>query len=153
MTKLAAALISGAIAITLNMAALTAADLVHVPTAHGGLLRLLLEMCGKQTTLPVSNEVQLVFHFVVGLLMAVMYALIVEPIVPGPAWLRGLTYAILVWLANACFVLPETGEGFAGSRHLTLTGMLWFAAAHTLFFVVQATAYSRLRQARDPVVA
>ena len=34
---------------------------------------------------------------------------------------------------------------FAGSRHLTLAGMVWFAAAHTLFFVVLAVLYARLQ--------
>jgi hypothetical protein len=44
-------------------------------------------------------------------------------------------------------VLPLTGEGFAGSTHLTFAGMLWFAAAHTLFFVALGWLYARLRAA------
>jgi hypothetical protein len=42
-------------------------------------------------------------------------------------------------------VACQRREGFAGSRHLTLAGMVWFAAAHTLFFVVLAVLYARLR--------
>jgi hypothetical protein len=53
-----------------------------------------------------------------------------------------------VWLANALIVLPAIGEGLAGSRRLTLAGMAWFAAAHTLFFVAQAILYARLQQER-----
>jgi hypothetical protein len=29
-----------------------------------------------------------------------------------------------VWLANALIVLPTIGEGFAGSCHLTVAGMV-----------------------------
>jgi hypothetical protein len=47
---------------------------------------------------------------------------------------------------NAFVVLPATGEGFAGSAHLTLAGIMWFAVAHTLFFMVLATAYGALRR-------
>jgi hypothetical protein len=48
-----------------------------------------------------------------------------------------------VRLANAAVVLPAIGEGF---RHLGLAGMAWFAAAHTLFFVVLAVLYARWRR-------
>jgi len=43
-------------------------------------------------------------------------------------------------------VLPAIGEGLAGTRRLTLAGMVWFAAAHTLFFVVFAVLYARWRR-------
>jgi hypothetical protein len=75
--------------------------------------------------------------------MALFYALVLEPVLRGPSWLRGLICAVAVWLANAAVVLPATSEGFAGSRHLTLAGMVWFGAAHTLFFVVLAVLYAR----------
>jgi hypothetical protein len=48
-----------------------------------------------------------------------------------------------VWLLNAAVVLPLTGEGLAGSVHLSLAGMTWFAAAHTVFFVLLAVLYQR----------
>jgi hypothetical protein len=63
----------------------------------------------------------------------------------GPGWLKGLQYAGLVWLINAAVLLPATGEGFAGSAHLGVAGMLWFAAAHTLFFVMLGVLFARLR--------
>ena len=44
MSRLGAALIAGAVAIVLNTLALKAADLVHLETAHGGLLRLLTSL-------------------------------------------------------------------------------------------------------------
>jgi hypothetical protein len=57
------------------------------------------------------------FHIVVGLLMAVFYAFLLEPILPGSALAKGLVFALLVWLANAFIVLPWIGEGLAGSRY------------------------------------
>jgi len=144
-SRVIAALLAGAVAIVLNTAVLAAADLVPLATAHGGLLRLLVILTGGAIS-PTGAVFQTGFHVAVGLAMAVFYAFILEPFLRGPSWLRGLLYALAVWLANAAIVLPATGEGFAGSRHLTLAGMVWFATAHTLFFVVQAVLYSRLRE-------
>ena len=145
MPRTLAALLAGAVAIALNIGALAAADLVPLATAHGGLLR--CWWCCRATHFQFrrASAFQAGFHIVVGLAMALFYALVLEPVLRGPSWLRGLIYAIAVWLANAAAVLPATSEGFAGSRHLTLAGMVWFGAAHTLFFVVLAVLYARLR--------
>jgi hypothetical protein len=43
-------------------------------------------------------------------------------------------------------MLPAIGEGF---RHLGLARMAWFAAAHTLFFVLLAVLYARWRRIGD----
>ena len=142
------ALLAGAVAIALNTAALAAADLVPLATAHGGLLRFLVLLSGGALPVPAGSAFQAGFHVLVGLAMALLYGLALEPVLRGPSWLRGLIYAAAVWLANAVIVLPATGEGFAGSRHLTLAGMVWFAAAHTLFFVVLAILYARLQPIR-----
>lgn len=88
------------------------------------------------------------FHVAVGLLMALAYVYVVEPLLKGGAWTKGFVYALAVWLLNAFVVLPLTGEGVAGSTHLALAGMVWFAAAHTLFFVWLAVMYSWLRSDR-----
>jgi hypothetical protein len=145
MPRTLAALLAGAVAIALNIAALAAADLVPLATARGGLLRLLVMLTGGALPIPAGGAFQFGFHIVVGLAMALFYALVLEPVLRGPSWLRGVSYAVIVWLANAAVVLPTTGEGFAGSRDLTLAGIVWFAAAHTLFFVVLAVLYERLR--------
>ena len=145
MPRTLAALLARAVAIALNTAALSAADLVPLATAHGGLLRLLVVLSGDALSIPAGGAFQAGFHIVVGLAMALFYGLVLQPALRGPSWLRGLIYAVAVWFANAAVVLPATNEGFAGSRHLTLAGMIWFAAAHTLFFVVLAVLYARLR--------
>jgi hypothetical protein len=141
--RLVSALLAGAVAIALNTAALAAADLVPLATAHGGLLRLLSNITGIAP--PRSAMFQPAFHILVGLAMAVFYAFAVEPIIPGAAWLRGIYYGVAAWLANAVIVLPLIGEGFAGERFLTSFGIAWFAASHMLFFILMAIFYSRLR--------
>jgi len=140
MSRLKTALAAGAMAIIVNMLALAAADFVPVATAHGGLLRLLVRF-GLHA--PATPQFQAAFHILVGLLMAVVYAFVLDPLLNGTALVKGLIYAAGVWLINAVFVLPMTGEGLAGSRHLSLLGMAWFAAAHTLFFVLLALFYER----------
>jgi hypothetical protein len=75
--------------------------------------------------------------------MAVFYAFLLEPILPGSALAKGLVFALLVWLANAFIVLPWIGEGLAGSRYLSAAGMIYFAFAHTVFFVLLALLYAR----------
>jgi len=147
--RAAAALLAGAVAIVLNTGALAAADLVPLATAQGGLLRFLGMLTGGAVAVPAGAMFQTGFHIAVGLAMALFYAFALEPVLRGPSWQRGLIYALAVWLANAAIVLPATGEGFAGSRHLSLAGMTWFAAAHTLFFVVLAVLYARLRAGRE----
>jgi hypothetical protein len=74
------------------------------------------------------------------------YALLLEPLPPKGAWIKGLFYAAGAWILNAAVILPATGEGFAGWDQLTIVGMIWFAAAHTLFFIVLARFYAELRR-------
>ena len=144
--RTAASLLAGAVAITLNTAALASADLVPLATAHGGLLRFLVQQTGIAA--PAGPAFEAGFHVAVGLVMALVYGFALEPWLPGPPWWRGVIYAAAGWLANAVIVLPAIGEGFAGNRDLSLLGMIWFAAAHTLFFVVLAVLYARFDRLR-----
>jgi hypothetical protein len=157
--RIVAALLAGTVAIVLNTLVLKAADLVPLATARGGLLRLitpwlsdplehlgisrLWEMVGGPA--PSVPAFQIGFHIFVGLLMAMFYAFLLEPLPPKRAWIKGSLYAAGVWILNAAVILPATGEGFAGRDHLTTAGMIWFAAAHTLFFIVLASSYAELR--------
>jgi hypothetical protein len=77
--------------------------------------------------------------------MALFYAYVVEPALIGRPWVKGVICAVAVWMLNAIIVLPLIGEGLAGSRHLGAAGMIGFAAAHTIFFVLLAVLYAPLR--------
>lgn len=159
-TRLVAGLVSGAVAITLNTLALKAADRVPLATAHGGLLRFIrrsvphtfrafAHVWGRLGGPAVGSATfQTIFHVFVGFLMALFYAYALEPVLRGGALMKGLIYAGVMWFLNAFWILPATGEGVAGSAHLTLAGMAWFAAAHTLFFVVLALLYAWMLRRR-----
>jgi hypothetical protein len=162
--RLGAAMLAGSVAIVLNTLALAAADLFHLETAHGGLLRLIVsslpnsvDRLGIASTWaamngpPISSKsFQTGFHLFVGLLMALFYAFVFEPFLPPSTAAKGWIYAIGVWLINASVVLPATGEGFAGSAHLSATGILWYAASHTLFFLVLAYGFAWLASEPKP---
>jgi hypothetical protein len=146
-SRAAAALAAGTIAIVLNTLILDAARLVPLATGNGGLLRFLVMLTGGAFPAPAGAVFQTAFHIGIGLAMALLYAFVLEPWMRVPSWLRGVLFATAVWLINALIVLPAIGEGIAGSRDLTLAGMIWFAGAHTLFFLVLAILFAQLRSA------
>jgi hypothetical protein len=161
--RFGAALLAGSVAIVLNTLALNAADLFDLETAHGGLLRLIvsslpssIDRLGIASSWAAINgppinskSFQTGFHLLVGLLMALFYAFVLEPYLPRSTAVKGWLYAIGVWLINACVVLPATGEGFAGSAHLNVAGMLWYAASHTLFFLTLAYGFALMREPKQ----
>jgi hypothetical protein len=150
-------LLAGAVAIGVNTALLAGADAIGFTTARGGLLRLLRDMAAQiaphvglaeiwKTMLGPATSgraFQTEFHIIVGLLMAVFYAFVLEPRLAGSPWVKGLVYAAIVWLLNTFVVLPLTGEGIAGSLHLGFINMMGFAAIHTVFFVLLSILYAR----------
>jgi hypothetical protein len=158
---LRAALVAGTIAILSNTALLVGADAIHFTTARGGLLRLIKNRAGDaassmgigtwwtEVVLPATAgpTFQSGFHIVVGLLMAIFYAYVIEPRLTGKPWQKGVLYSVLVWFLNACVVLPALGEGIAGSRYLPLSGMVGFIVIHTVFFVLLGILYARFRKA------
>ncbi len=158
-SRLAASIAAGGIAIAVNTALLAGADAIGFTTARGGLLKLLKsiasDLAPHLSLADTWNEViapattgdlfRNGFHVVVGLLMALFYAYVLEPILPGKPLAKGLIYALIVWLLNALVVLPAIGEGIAGARDLSLPGMLGFAVIHTVFFVLLASLYARFR--------
>lgn len=157
-----AALVAGAVAITVNILVLNGLDTADIVTARGGLQKLVQTWLSVPLTQAGANDVwfslglpgpdaplfRTGFKVAVGLLMALAYALLLEPALRG-GWLRkGLVAAIPFWLLNALAVLPLLGEGVAGIRTLTPVGLLSYAVAHTLFFVVLAGVCDALLRQR-----
>ena len=157
------ALLAGSIAIAVNTALLAAADWIPLVTARGGLLRLLTIHFGPALSrtgvgpawvglglpAPGGTTFQPGFHVLVGLAMAVFYGVVLEPLLPGGPWWKGLLYAAAVWVANAFIILPWLGEGIAGSRNLGITGMAYFAVAHTVFFMLLAVLFAGFNRPRS----
>lgn len=52
--------------------------------------------------------------FVGGLVWAVLYGLAVEPRLSGPAWRRGVTFALIPYVVSLLVVLPLVGGGILG---------------------------------------
>jgi uncharacterized membrane protein YagU involved in acid resistance len=63
-------------------------------------------------------------HFIIGTVLAIIYAALFASRLPGPGFLRGATYGLLPWLMAQLVVMPMMGAGvFSGS---------FFAAAGSL---------------------
>lgn len=145
------ALVVGAIALVVNFSLLGLADRLGIVTARGGFQSLVKLWIGPALHLssvaklwsdlplpePSSALFQNAFKVAVGLGFALIYVAIKRHL-PGTAIVKGLAYALIVWLINAAVVLPALGQGFAGANTLTATGIIAFAIAHTSFFVVLA---------------
>src|ERR1700681_4964284 len=82
-SRVAAALIAGTIAIVSNILALDAARLVPLDTGNGGLLRFLAMLTGGAFPAPAGAVFQTGFHFVVGLAMA--HGFVLEPWMRAPS--------------------------------------------------------------------
>lgn len=76
-----------------------------------------------------------VIHFVVGMLLALVYAAVFEPRLPGPPFGRGLVYGVIVFIVAQLVFMPMVGGGvlshgdvelLAGSLlgHLVYGGLL-----------------------------
>lgn len=155
---------AGAVAIAVNTLLLSLAAHLGLQTGHRGVLKLirpwlapLLNHSGvahasASTTLPApgSPAFKTGFHVVVGMLMAAAYAF-AERFVYWCPWAKGSLYAVLVYLANALIVLPLLGQGIAGSQIVSGYGLIYFAFAHTTFFLLLAWCYASWRR-RDLAV-
>jgi len=148
-----AALLAGMIALAANIALLSIASAAAIRTAHGGLFLLLTRiihpvapsrsfMDGWKIFVPPVS--QSVFHIVTGLVMAIFYALVLEPKLPGRRFFKGVAYGTAIWFLNTFLVLPLTDEGIAGSRHINTVGLIAFALAHMIFFLVLSVLYGFL---------
>lgn len=156
------ALVAGIVAIIINIIVLDTLAAAGIATGGGALQKLvrswlsaplvaagvnhgwtLLGLPGPDTDLFKTG-----FKVLVGLLMALVYTLLLAPRLRGGSLRKGLIAALLFWLVNAFVVLPLLGDGIAGVATLTPTGIVSFALAHSLFFVVLAYMFTALRQRR-----
>ena len=150
--RLLAALLASSIALAANMALLSIAGAARIVTGQGGLLRLFATMIQRLAEslrlIDGLSNLQLpspaMFHVVTGLAMAVAYAFMIEPRLPGRPFSQGLVYGTVVWCINAFLVLPLAGEGIAGSRNVNTVGLIVFAVAHMTFFLALSMLYGAL---------
>lgn len=146
-------LAAGLVGITVNTAILKLAPLLHIHPGSGGLLQLLLlyaQRSGPGSLIalhslglrkPPSLAGFLWFHYVTGMTAILVYFYLFAKHVRGARWWRATVFALLFWLINAGLVLPQLGEGFAGIRAVSPSGVLYFCFANWVFVVVSALSY------------
>ncbi len=149
------ALLAGSIAIAVNMLLLQWSAKAGLLTGQGSLSQLLVWLhTGRlMWQLPPIEGIPAtvwrpVFHVIVGLILAIFYALFLEPRlrkVFSPL-ISGLFYALGIWLVNAWIVLPLLGMGIAGESIVPASGMIYFAFAHTAFFVILSLLYAKFKR-------
>jgi len=82
----------------------------------GGLGAMFAALTSNVATRSISDQLGLavLVHFAVGLLLAIVYARLVEPALSGPGWRRGMLFSLIPWLLSLVVFLPIVGGGFFG---------------------------------------
>lgn len=111
----------GAVAISLNSAALALADVIHLPTALGGLLKPLVTAIGVSSR--PNPWLQSLFHITVGMGMTWTYARALEPRLSGHAVTKGLICAATAWLLN----VPASCRPWRARALPVFVGWIWQA--------------------------
>ena len=121
--SLGRAVVAGLAGSLANTVAIRLVQMTPIPPGTGGLAKMTLaninhlaETLGltaraPQNFGPVGQEI---FHTVLGVTMAVVYALLFYRWLRGPGWLRGFVFCQIPWLMQAFVVLPWTGAGALG---------------------------------------
>jgi hypothetical protein len=88
--------------------------------------------------------------FIGGLFWALLYGLVFEPRLHGPAWLRGLRFALIPWLFSLAVFLPVVGGGLLGlnlgAGPLPLVGNL---VLHAVYGAILGTVYGTAESVFD----
>jgi uncharacterized membrane protein YagU involved in acid resistance len=61
-----------------------------------------------------GTRLGLALHLLNGVVLALIYAAVFQPFLPGPPLVRGLTYGAALWLVMMLGVLPLLRDGFFG---------------------------------------
>lgn len=79
-----------------------------------------------------------VAHFMMGLVLSTLYALVFARRLPGPYPVRGMAFALLPWLMSQVVVMPMMGSGFFSGSMLAAAGSLM---GHLIFGGVLGATY------------
>lgn len=136
--KLRNCLWAGIVAITVQTLFLKMAPFMRIEAESGGLLKLLIihiptYINNSLLSFFHTTSFGLIFHYLTGFAMVLLYVYIFEPLLPGKGWQKGSLFSLLPWLINGFIVLPLLGQGIAG-----------FQRCHSavLFIFLLPTGYS-----------
>ncbi len=113
--------LAGAVA---NSLAIRAFESTGIQTGTAGLSKLVVAInnaalgtAGLSFRLPekLGQPGQEIFHSAMGMVMAVIFAWIFFPRLPGRPVIRGLIFSLLPWLMQSLVVAPYMGFGFFGA--------------------------------------
>lgn len=94
----------------------------------------------SQPTVPVSAAwlFGMLLHLANGsLIFPAIYAYVLYPVLPGPPWLKGAIFGVMLWALAQALVMPLAGMGFF-SRLVpgTATALAWSFGSHLLYGLV-----------------
>jgi hypothetical protein len=127
---------AGIVAITINTILLKAAILLNIKAESGGLLKLLLQYPPegiKQLPFVHGTLFWIIFHYLTGMGMVLLYAYLLKPLLPGKGWIKGSLFSLFPWFINGFIVLPLLGQGLLGYQALSISGILYFFIANWAF--------------------
>lgn len=79
-----------------------------------------------------------------GLIWAIIYAYVFEPLLRGPGWLEGLLFSLLPFLLSIVVFLPSLGGGFFGSTlHAGPLPVIGNFILHAVYGMVLGSIYSQ----------
>lgn len=159
MRRPSAAVLAGFIAVSVHTVLLLAARAFDLQVGSGGLLGLLRNAWGDRfqalgigriwsgagLPLPGSTAFWILFHVLVGILLALIYAWLFEPRLKGSGQRRGVLFAQLPWILHSAVLMPLVGNGFAGYHVLPLVGIAWFFVANAVYGALLGFCYGRFR--------
>jgi len=77
-------------------------------------------------------------HFVIGIVLALVYALLFVNRLPGRGFVRGAAYGVVPWLVAQLLVMPTMGAGFFSGSFIIAAGSLM---GHLVYGAVLGAIY------------
>lgn len=84
-----------------------------------------------------------IMHFMVGIILAFLYAAFAATRIPGPPWLRGLLFGLVPWIMAQVALNPMMGAGFFATNNAAPFGMVVGSLlGHMVFGAVVGMVYT-----------
>lgn len=104
------------------------------------LAAMLGSMMSKQMPAPMSGAwlMGMMMHFVNGtIIFPLIYAYLLYPILPGAAWLKGVLWALVLWLISQVMVMPMMGMGvFSANAPQAMMTVMGSLMGHVIYGAV-----------------
>ncbi len=88
-----------------------------------------------------GTQLGLALHLVNGIVLAFIYALVVQPFLPGHSFVKGALYGLALWLIMMLVLLPALGDGFfawRSDRYAAPSGL----ALHLLYGLILGAVFA-----------